>query len=466
MAGLNYTRIIIDEDRNTSLVFSHIDRCLYRCKKTCKGGTVKYLECSNENCRARGKIIDGGNFERTSAVQHSHENDHQVRADYEGAYSRLRVLAKTRLNTRLVYLHREVHGELSLEAASFLVWENVRRNLQRIRCNVLPPCHNLEELEAHLENEKGQIFELFGRLYGERFYIGSVEGQIMFGNLNFIDRLPDLVELYVDGTFGVVPFKARQLLVILAELHGKPRPIFYAIMQSQTTGDYCSIFRFATELLGVNRRVLTVTSDFEQSLRAAVRNVWPQADLVGCNFHHLQALEKNAKQSPGLAGGKLIPGTIHRQLLNMFFRVSLLPLDRLERGFAGLLDHIQELGNDDFDPTDFDEFINYFYQTWFVRFVPSSWCVSHRDRRTNNHVEGHNRKIKTYIDNNPSPWELLQGLRDLMIDASSKLARDLRINAPPPANLSLLSIPLTVALRRLNAGEIDELEFIASFSHR
>lgn len=150
----------------------------------------------------------------------------------------------------------------------------------------------------------------------------------------------------------------------------------------------------------------------------------------------------------------------------MFFRISLLPIERLKVGFEALLDHIQERGDDeDFNPDDFDGLIDYYYNTWLVRFDPATWCVSQRDRRTNNNVEGHNRKIKTHIDINPSPWEFLQGIRDLMIDASIKLARDLRVNAGPPPDLSLLSEPLTVALRRLNDDEIDELGFLDALSY-
>lgn len=460
MAALNYAKIIVDEGGN-SLIFFNGDKCLYRCDRT--NGKVKYLKCIAPECPARAKLVEGGLFELTRDSPHNHANDHKVRVEYESAYENLRAMVRDKPSRSIRDLHRDVLRGLSLDAASYLNWENCRLTLQRIRNRLMPPCRSLAELEKYLENSQGAIFEQFGLLDEKAFYVGSANGQLMFGNLNIVDQLPDLIELFVDGTFGITPFKTRQLLVVLAELQGNPRPIFYALMSSQTTDDYAAIFIFLRDILfGVNQAVLSVTSDFEQAIRAAVRKVWPQADVNGCNFHLCQAVEKNAKNKPGLAGGKLAAGTIHRKIIIMFMRLSLLPLERINAGFVSLLDYIQEKGSDDddFEPSDFDDFIEYFNQTWFVRFPPATWCASDKDRRTNNNAEGHNRKIKDTIDDNPSPWDFLHGLRDLMLDASAKLKRDQRNNAQTPVSQSRLNAPLEAALKQLAEGEIDELKFL------
>lgn len=172
-------------------------------------------------------------------------------------------------------------------------------------------------------------------------------------------------------------------------------------------------------------------------------------------------MERHAKQSPGLAGGKLADGSAYRRIIRMYKRISLLPLRRVDAGFSALLDYTQEQGDEDgFNPSDFDEFVEYFYRTWFNRFPPSLWCVSDKERRTNNNLEGHNRKIKGVIKESPSPWEFLQGLRELMQDACGKFERDRRADAPPPADLSYITLRLRTALQNLNNEEIDELEFL------
>lgn len=463
MAGQNYRVIITDEGRRT-LHYFNTDECLYWCNKTV--GAVKYLECREPGCRARAKITDGGLLERTGDVQHSHTTNHRVQAEYETAFQQLRELAKVRSNSKLRDLHREVIRDISVEAASYLNWENCRATLQRIRNRDRPKCRNLQELQAYLEDEESPVFKEFGCFQGDtedRLYAGTVNGQLIFANFRLIEQLPDLVDLFIDGTFGVVPFHTRQLLVIMAELQGQPRPILYAVMQSQTTEDYASIFRFFSEvLLGEERIVMSVTSDFEQSIRAAVRSVWAAAVITGCNFHFCQAVEKNASQTAGLSGAKLETGSTYRKCLLMFMRLSLLPLNCLTAGYNALLGHLHTLEAevDDFDASDFDEFIDYFDRVWLNRFAPETWCVSDRDRRTNNNVEGHNRWIKEVIDNNPSPWEFLEGIRDLMVAANAKFTRDRRTNAVTPQSLSRLSEPLEEALGRLNNKEIDELEFL------
>jgi len=42
---------------------------------------------------------------------------------------------------------------------------------------------------------------------------------------------------------------------------------------------------------------------------------------------------------------------------------------------------------------------------------------SDKDYKCSNHVEGHNRSIKTIINRNPTAWNFLDGLIDLAFDA-------------------------------------------------
>jgi hypothetical protein len=407
--------------------------------------------------------VQNERFERTNReVEHSHDQDHSVRAGYEIAFEELRNLVRERLDSKVITLYRQVQQRLPPHIGNFMNWANCRRTLQRIRNRAFPPCTSLVQLQNYLEDVNSAVFQQYGTLHGNPFYVGSVEGMMMFANMTLIDNLPGLVELFIDGTFNVTPFDSRQLLVVLAELQGRPRPIFYAIMNTQLIVDYQPVFEFMRDaVFGPDRQVMSIMKDFEQAIRTAAANVWPNAQSKGCNFHHDQALEKNAKQTAGLVG-KLGSGTKHRFILLMFMRISLLPLNRIDAGFEACLDQIQDfdINNADFTAADFDEFIEYFQNTWFVRFPRELWCVSDEIRRTNNHVEGHNRKIKETIEENPNPWEFLIGLRDLMIDATMQYERDRRVNAEPPRDLSRLSAPLEEALHKLANGQFTELDFL------
>jgi hypothetical protein len=460
MAGINFNRIVIDES-GASLVFFIPDQCLYKTKRT--RPNVTYFQCTEAGCAAKGKIVANGQFERTNAlIEHSHDHNHSNRAAVETAYARMRQLVRERLDRKVYSLYTEVQDVLPPEVGSYLNWANVRLTLQRIRNRMFPACANLAELQTLLEDTNGQVYQQLGMLHGGPLYVGSVNDQMMFANVRLIDHLPDLVDIFIDGTFKVTPFKSRQLLVILAELQGRPRPIFYAIMEAQDIEAYEIILRFFQDtLLTAQRTVISCMKDFEQAITAAVSNVWPNAASKGCNFHFNQALERKAKSTRGL-GGKLAAGTKYRKILLMFMRISLLPIHRINAGFEAILGQIlyYDTQDEEFDGADWDEFVTYFRHTWFVRFPPELWCVSDEFRRTNNNVEGHNRKIKIIIPKNPSAWKFLVGIRALMIDATNKFESDRRNEAPPPRDLSRLTVPLANALRQLANGDIDEQRFL------
>lgn len=185
-----------------------------------------------------------GIFERTSVDDHNHASNHHVRAAYLTAFEQARNMVRDNINRSVISIHKEVLDTLPIEVAGFFNWENCRETLQRIRNRTFPPCRNLEDFEALLADEEGPVFEQFGRLHGEKCYMGTVNGHLMFVNMQLLHSLAGLLDLFLDGTFGVTPFKTRQLLVVMAELQGRPRAIFYAIMKSQVTQDYERILQF------------------------------------------------------------------------------------------------------------------------------------------------------------------------------------------------------------------------------
>ena len=83
------------------------------------------------------------------------------------------------------------------------------------------------------------------------------------------------------------------------------------------------------------------------------------------------------------------------------------------------------------------------------RYTKYEWCVSDKDYRCNNHVEGHNRYIKTIINRNPTAWNFLDGLIDLAFDASSSFVYDQQRNFPLRTDRSKYSKPIAEALKQL-----------------
>jgi hypothetical protein len=419
----------------------------------------KYLKCVEKGCGCRGKIFNGV-FKRTNEkVLHNHQ-DHENKASAERKLSELRMKVKATF-TPIRAVHKKALLTTTRESGGRIAYSRCRRTLQRVRHDSMPVCKSMSDLINHLENDESLIFKAFGTLRSSRFYYGAVGDQPVFANADLIAGLPTLFNVFIDGTFNVQPFNAAQLLVVMGEVRGRPRPLAYVIMSGKTEAHYTSIFKFLDLAVfgfdddGEKRQPISVSCDFEQAMRNAAKKIWPNAIRRGCNFHLGQAQRRKGRSIPKLSL-KLKNGSKHQNILKMFMRLSLLPLDRVDAGFEAILQFIrlQSL------MVDFKEFIAYFRHTWFGLFKKETWVVSDADRRTNNDCEGYNNKLKKIIPRNPTPWAFLEGLHYLAVDASSEYDSDGIRNAPPRPDRSLLSAPLTEALRELKDGTLNEFQFL------
>lgn len=134
-----------------------------------------------------------GIFERTSVDDHNHASNHHVRAAYLTAFEQARNMVRDNINRSVISIHKEVLDTLPIEVAGFFNWENCREMLQRIRNRTFPPCRNLEDFEALLADEEGPVFEQFGRLHGEKCYMGTANGHLMFVNMQLLHSLAGFV---------------------------------------------------------------------------------------------------------------------------------------------------------------------------------------------------------------------------------------------------------------------------------
>lgn len=390
-------------------------------------------------------------------VNHNH-NCHQYVAEFQSVYAKLnKDVDET--TTSIRDLHKLAIRQMSREAAGLMTWQNVKCTLNRIRRSKLPPCHSIEDLDE-LFNRNGFVFENYGKIRGNTFFHGSINGQLFFSHPDLIPALQDGFELFIDGTFNVVPYHQEQLLVVMATLLGKTRPIAYVIMSHRTEEIYTKVFKFLRDaILPANNCFYSptkVTMDFEIGLRNAAKNVWPAISVFGCNFHYSQALKRKAESYDYLRE-KITNCPKHKEILMMFMRASLLPMEMVFDG----IDAIKNLVENDKDlKLNFKSFIDYFNSTWMQRYNPNDWCVYGLRYRTNNHIEGYTSKIKNWIPLNPTPFDFLEALLDLAYDADAEYqnAKSKRIVYKDE---SRLTPHLNVLLPQLLNGTIDELEFMS-----
>ncbi|KAG5666891.1 hypothetical protein PVAND_014898 [Polypedilum vanderplanki] len=200
----------------------------------------------------------------------------------------------------------------------------------------------------------------------------------------------------------------------------------------------------------------TATSDFESGMRNSLKSVWPEIQLVGCNFHYCQALRRKAMCLQTLSTKITKKDHKHGYILKLFMRLSYLPENYIDIGFEALINYINL---NKILARDFETFIQYFKHTWMRRIPKSDWSVATRERRTNNHLEGYNRFVKRQIPCNPGPWTFLNSLLNLGCYACMNFFEDQETNCSQKDRSKITDL-LHKTLIELHNGEITELLFL------
>ena len=132
---------------------------------------------------------------------------------------------------------------------------------------------------------------------------GPVEQKIMMVFISDLGKsiLAKAEIIYADGTFDTAPRPFSQIFFFMGQIPNK-RPIIvgFALLPDKEYKTYkklmevlCSSVEFEH---GVLKRILI---DFERALWKSFKEAFPGVELVGCNFHHRQAVRRNI-QSIGL----------------------------------------------------------------------------------------------------------------------------------------------------------------------
>lgn len=104
-------------------------------------------------------------------------------------------------------------------------------------------------------------------------------------------------------------------------------------MNRRTTEAYVNALKF------INQNIIELEGgiiiDFENAMRAALKIVCPNLAILGCLFHHCQALQRKMKSMPELF--QLIrTNEKARTLFRKIQCMALLPADEIMNGFENL----------------------------------------------------------------------------------------------------------------------------------
>lgn len=204
-------------------------------------------------------------------------------------------------------------------------------------------------------------------------------------------------QLFVDGTFSVVPAGIAQLVVIMASVgNARAEPVLFVWTQAKTKEEYLFVWKRVVDCApGLSTIRIPITIDFEYAHIAAITTVLPKCTIVGCMFHFIQAVKRHVKKRITTFHHDIKNNPDGKQELLNDLRSLVLAANPVQFNTVATL-FVPKWGQ----RRDGDSFISYMRSTWLTatsRFPPRLWCVGFHFRsdieRTNNAVERFNREL-------------------------------------------------------------------------
>nr|XP_012231364.1 PREDICTED: uncharacterized protein LOC105677363 [Linepithema humile] len=251
----------------------------------------------------------------------------------------------------------------------------------------------------------------------EGFYKGSVtsnDGKIalIFTTDTLLHELGKSTELYVDGTFNIIPYvpQMSQMYTIHNRHINVGVAMIFVLCECRSSDMYKAIWKKIVELVPtLEKNVKFLMSDYEPAAMKVMSKQFPTANAHGCWFHFNQALSRYWRRL-GLTDTP-------RNVLSMTMTMALLPSDCFQEAFSLIQLEANQISNK--YPAICD-FLNYVRKTWLP--LASKVSVYDCPVRTNNITESfHNIVGKRFRKGNI--WNFLDNLQKIIVDEEIKLKR-------------------------------------------
>lgn len=248
--------------------------------------------------------------------------------------------------------------------------------------------------------ERGRHADQDSPFHGERWLLASSrENQVViFASDQDITTIFSSQHIIMDGTFKVAPDGFAQLYTIhVWGAHGhEASPVIHALMRSKNIAAYVFLFERIRQKLQENHGGLGALSevhmDYELAAHQAMRQIFPEIRLRGCNFHFSQALNRKLQQL-GLRRIWNDDG-VNGEWIGCLKALAMLPPFLIRPAFQTIMGNPPAQENGRLDEQ-FLTFRQYFENTWLNgQFPVEIWSqYDNTGPRTTNHAEGYHNRL-------------------------------------------------------------------------
>ncbi|XP_036141103.1 uncharacterized protein LOC105840333 isoform X3 [Monomorium pharaonis] len=343
----------------------------------------------------------------------------------------------------------------NLLAASYISYNNIKSILSRERIKSRPKIpNNLYSLHQQLE-----IYEPIHRIYKGCAISNDNKVALIFSSDTLLKLLSEAREVFVDGTFSIVPKKPNitQLYSIHVRYADTDIAVVFVLCEGRSIPLYKGMWEKIISLApGLKENLKFIMADYEKAALIIMSQQFPAASIHGCWFYYCQALYRKWR--------RLQLNNVSREFLSMAMSMALAPSDL----FVDSLNIMQNIA--DRISANYPNvllFMAYLRNTWLP--IAPKVSVHNCPARTNNLVESFhhitNQKIGTI---NPNLWVFLEHLSEIVTNQEidyARLQNNIRVRRPRTRFNKERNNKIKDRQYALINGDITLEHFLHMFSH-
>ncbi|XP_011859288.1 PREDICTED: uncharacterized protein LOC105556787 [Vollenhovia emeryi] len=393
---------ILKGKQNGSLLY------VYKNYTYCKDNRYNYIyRCSKRKTEKCSAVLlkEGESYNLKN--RHNHSEERHIVEIRTMKKEMLRLCEETTKSSKHIF---DTISCNNLRVAPYISYNSMKSILSRHRAksrpNIPADLHSLHmQLETYIPTSN---------IY--KGYAISSDNKIalIFSNDALLNVLSEACEIFVDGTFAIVPKKPSiaQLYTIHIRYIDTGIATVFVLCEARSASLYKAMWEKIVLLApGLNKNLKFIMADYEKAAISAMSERFPTVAIHGCWFHYSQALVRKWRHL-GLDDAP-------NELLSMAKTMALAPSDLFEES----LNIMQTFSSNLIDeyPAIVD-FMQYVTNTWLP--IASKVSVYGCPNRTNNLVESFYGSItKKLGPTSPNLWKFLDGVSNLIINETLNYER-------------------------------------------
>lgn len=273
----------------------------------------------------------------------------------------------------------------------------------------------------------------------------------------FLKYHSDAVQFFGDGTFDV-PSPFSQLFTVHADIDSSDEvtnivPILYALLPDKNKKTYERLFNIIKR--DINVEIHKFKCDYEVGLINAFKTIFPQSQVTGCHYHYSKAVWRKAKQLDLTRSGTCV------NIVRLCANLPLLPAEFMKQTWDVIKEEIVMSTK---HAKKLQTFVVYFEKQWMSMCLETLSCANER-HRTNNGLEGWNRRFNSRIKVTPTLTYFIHALRQEAKWQNFKIRRILFKSEPRRKNQMLFERKYKRELKNLLDQIIEPIVFLRRISH-